>query len=289
MTKREHALDAAARGLRVFPQRGKIPGIKRWPYNANAQPSVIERWWKRWPDADIGIALDSGLYVLDADTPQAMSAVRGLKLPRTLVVETARGAHYYLRTPHQLARMVPRPEAFGLGAIEGKGAPGPVTWAGSVHPSGKTYAVVVDAPIASMPLALVREIGPKRSQANVGEATDAERAAWGRQADAIIEAGCRFDYGIERVVRDDARADLNLALRALRSDLPHMQTGWADRFFRAGAYLGSHIASGGLRLDSAIEELTAVFTELDTDEGPDEHVLRSIARGVATGARQAGL
>lgn len=282
MTKLEHALDAARRGLPVFPQIGKVPKIKQWPLNASAKESVITRWWTRWPDADIGIALPADVYVLDTDSDDALTAATDLRLPRTLTVKTARGSHYYFHVPFPLARMTGG--GAGLRAIEGKGTPGPVTWAGSVHPSGHVYEIEVDAPIATMPGALVREIGPKRNQQRVGEATRDERTAWSFLYARVVR---RAEDGsmMPRELLIDARADRALVLRALRCELPDMPTGWADRFFRAGAYLGPHVAAGAYDLDTAIQELTAVFNDLDTQGGDPGHVLRSIERGLATGAR----
>lgn len=277
MSKLSHALDAASRGLPVFPQTGKRPAIRNWPENASLKESVIRRWWGRWPDHDIGIALPADIYVLDADTPEALATLDTLGLPRTLEIATARGCHIYLRVPHELARMAGGGE--GLRSLEGKGAPGPVTWAGSVHPSGHVYTIVVDAPIATMPGALVQVIGVKQPRSNTGEATPDERAAWGSRAALMSNAAI--------MICGDAEADLRHELRALRSELPAMPTGWADRLFRAGAQLGPYVASGALGLDHTIKELTDLFTELDKEQRNPEHALRSIERGVATGARDA--
>src|SRR4051812_17153635 len=159
LSKLEHALDAAARGFRVFPQTGKRPAIRNGPENASSKPSVITRWWTRWPDADIGIALDADVYVLDADTPEAIAETLKLNLPPTLKVLTARGFHLYFRVQSQLARKTGG--GAGFDSIEGKGMPGPVTWAGSVHPSGHVYTISFDAPIAMMPGPLVQAIGPR--------------------------------------------------------------------------------------------------------------------------------
>lgn len=285
LTKMDHALDAAARGLPVFPQEGKRPSIRSWPDNATLKTSVIERWWTRWPDADIGISLPADIYVLDADTPDAYHVlVSELDLPKTLAVDTARGQHRYFRVPAPLARMTGGGR--GLRAIEGKGRPGPVTWAGSVHPTGFVYRIAVDAPIHEMPGDLVRAIGPKLQARSAGEATRDEQALWLARHTKAMSVG--QDWWLLDTLAD-ARAELRLALRMLRSDLPEMPTGWADRFFAAGAYLGPCVASGTLGLDEAIGELTAVFTELDTQKGEPEHVLRSIRRGVAVGARGAGV
>lgn len=284
-TKLEHALDAAARGLPVFPQTGKVPGIRSWPTNASLKQSVIERWWDRWPDADIGIALPADVYVLDADSSAALDALYELDLPETLAVDTQRGVHVYLRVPHELRRLTPRPDALGLYALEGKGRPGPVTWAGSVHPSGHVYSVMHDEPIADMPPELVRAIGPRADRSDItGEATRAERAEWAATARA---AGAIAAVHLALV--QDALADLAVERRRLAAELPHMPSGWADRFYRAGAVMGPHVAAGALTYETAVERLEATFREHDTDGRDPEHVLRSIARGIATGARAASL
>lgn len=282
LTKLAYALDAIERGLPVFAQRGKRPLIKAWPTNATLKPSVAVRWWTRWPDADIGIALPPDIYVLDADGEEArlqlLDEVRGTP---TLTVATARGLHAYYRVPFELARMT-GDAAHGLRCIEGKGSPGPATWAGSVHATGHVYAILDDLPIAKMYGKTVTEIGPKRDQTRAGEATDEERERW-------TAARCADRYDIYGNLRSDASADLRGQLRLLRLDLPELPTGWADRAFRAGAYLGPHVASGGLGLDETQEALVQVFKECDTQEGPNDHILRSIARGLATGARSAEL
>jgi hypothetical protein len=287
-TKLDFALDAAARGFRCFPSEGKRPLIRRWPDNASSKESVLTRWWTRWPDADIGIALDADTYVLDADSSDALVALATLDLPRTLRVQTARGVHVYFKVPHELRRLNPLPHGkVGLAVLEGKGRPGPVTWAGSVHPSGHVYTVVCDAPVAQMPGELVRAIGPKPAQSAAGEATRDELAEWhGRHVHAL--AG-----GWPGVVADslllDAKADLRAQRRALQSSLPHLPTGWANEFFKAGAYLGPHIASGGLGYDDTVKELTDLFHECNEQDGDPSHVLRSIERGIVAGARSVKL
>lgn len=281
ISKLDHALDAASRGLAVFPARGKQPSIKQWPRNATLKPSVITRWWTRWPDADIGIALDADIYVLDADGPAAMGALRGLDLPPTLTVGTARGEHRYLRVPHPLARMTG--DGAGLRAIEGKGAPGPVTWAGSRHHTGHIYAIAHDLPIADMPAALVREIGPKRATRDCGDASPAELERWA----ATYQAARATDPVFTDVFFADAAEDLRRELLQLYADLPGLASGWADCGFRAGARLGVHVSRGFLRYEAALAELSTAFAAIDTQGADPGHVLRSIERGLAVGAREA--
>jgi RecA-family ATPase len=65
------ALEYAARGWPVFPCRpgGKTPMTEHGFKDANTDPAVIKRWWKRWPDANPAIATgkESGIVVWDFD------------------------------------------------------------------------------------------------------------------------------------------------------------------------------------------------------------------------------
>jgi Bifunctional DNA primase/polymerase, N-terminal len=61
---------AAERAWPIFPCTArKIPLFKGWQDAACSDPGTIESWWKRWPDARIGLTTGkrSGLVVLDVD------------------------------------------------------------------------------------------------------------------------------------------------------------------------------------------------------------------------------
>lgn len=68
----DEALALAARGWAVFPcvPGDKVPRIKKGFLGASRTPSVLRRWWKSWPDANIGVATGpaSGFWALDIDT-----------------------------------------------------------------------------------------------------------------------------------------------------------------------------------------------------------------------------
>ena len=38
----------------------KHPRIANWPKNASRDPATIREWWRRWPDANIGIVTGPG-------------------------------------------------------------------------------------------------------------------------------------------------------------------------------------------------------------------------------------
>ncbi|MDA2924365.1 bifunctional DNA primase/polymerase [Acidobacteria bacterium AH-259-L09] len=85
--KMEAALAYAAKGLNVFPvhsvrdgrcscsnpncrrSKGKHPRTRNGFKDATTNPETIKKWWKRWPDANIGIPTGSqtGLVALDVD------------------------------------------------------------------------------------------------------------------------------------------------------------------------------------------------------------------------------
>ncbi len=102
----EAALEYAGRGLPVFPcQANKRPLIENGFHRATVESSQIEAWWRRRPQALIGVPTGraSGLVVLDIDVkdPRAYGfdtlADLGLSiLPSTPMVHTASGGlHVY--------------------------------------------------------------------------------------------------------------------------------------------------------------------------------------------------
>lgn len=67
---RDAALSYARKGWRVLPVSDtKVPLIKGWPQFASTNPEQIEKWWKQFPTANVGIATgpESGIWVIDID------------------------------------------------------------------------------------------------------------------------------------------------------------------------------------------------------------------------------
>jgi len=127
------ALQYARRGWRVFPCRegdetfvngkGETVLLKaKAPYSGNgvkdatSDETVIRGWWKRWPNAMIGLAMgDHGLFALDFDPRHdaetgeeftleslkaELEAVTGCELPTSLAARTpSGGVHVYLLQP----------------------------------------------------------------------------------------------------------------------------------------------------------------------------------------------
>lgn len=120
------ALEYAALGYAVFPC---VPGAKH-PLtssgfkDATNDPAVIEEWWVRHPDANIGLSTD-GLLVVDIDgeqNPWPASDERLLDLGKCPIARTPGGGfHHFFRQPEGKAyrntagRLAPRVDTRATG------------------------------------------------------------------------------------------------------------------------------------------------------------------------------
>lgn len=80
------ALELAQRGFVVFPIRqwreeGGWKPIKDWQSEATKEPAKIRAWWKKWPDARVGLPTGArnGLTVLDVDVKNGKDGTHTLK------------------------------------------------------------------------------------------------------------------------------------------------------------------------------------------------------------------
>jgi hypothetical protein len=107
---REAALAYAEHGWSVVPSRvtGKRALVTWKCWQATApDPDQLCAWWRRWPRANVAVVTGrvSGVVVLDVDVrhggDHALAELeqRHGGLPRTTVVETPGGYHFYLAHP----------------------------------------------------------------------------------------------------------------------------------------------------------------------------------------------
>jgi hypothetical protein len=98
--------DAAGAGLACSCPRGrycdrpaKHPLVRHGVQDATTQAAQLERWWQRWPHANIGLATGVVFDALDIDGPSGLAALRqlagavGLRLPGPLVATGGGGWH----------------------------------------------------------------------------------------------------------------------------------------------------------------------------------------------------
>src|SRR5436190_17809511 len=97
MTALEAALQYAGRGWSVLPCRDKVPLVRGGVHAATRDRAAIERWWHRWPLADVAIACGapSFIVVIDIDSPAEVPELLNLT---TLCASTPSGGrHLYYR------------------------------------------------------------------------------------------------------------------------------------------------------------------------------------------------
>ena len=82
---------------------GKHPRVMHGVKNATSDTAAITRWWRMWPEANVGIATgaESGIFVVDVDDPLGLRHLEATKrkLPETAKASTGRGVHFYFEHP----------------------------------------------------------------------------------------------------------------------------------------------------------------------------------------------
>jgi hypothetical protein len=145
------ALDYARAGTPVHPcrPRGKLPLTAHGVQDATVDPQQIERWWGRWPDANVGLATGApGPTVLDVDNPQRFREEFDVGLLNEIpTAATARGFHYYFRG---LERGTIK---LSFGELRGRGSY--VVAPPSIHETGRVYVWLL-APHGLLPRLISR-------------------------------------------------------------------------------------------------------------------------------------
>jgi len=104
------ALAYARRGVPVFPCEAgaKRPLTRNGHWDATTDPRVIERWWRRWSSANVGVPTGkkSGIVVLDVDVaaggPESLAKLERAESPAPKTARTRTGGggiHVFFRYP----------------------------------------------------------------------------------------------------------------------------------------------------------------------------------------------
>jgi Bifunctional DNA primase/polymerase, N-terminal len=182
------ALAYAARGIPVYPvhwprptpgattlvcscPRGpgcdrpaKHPLVRHGIHEATTNPGQLQRWWQRWPQANLGLATGIIFDALDIDGPAGLAALQqlaeaaGLRRPGPLVRTGGGGWHAWF-APTGLGNRPPR----GLTHVDWRGRGGAVLAPPSRHSSGGTYRWLRgldQAPLPEVPAALRARLDP---------------------------------------------------------------------------------------------------------------------------------
>lgn len=250
----------AAHGWPVFPLRGKLPARPkaaggRGFHDATTDPEVIERMWRAYPGANIGIRTgeQSGLAVLDIDPPHGgIDALNRIELergclPGTLMQLTGSdGLHMLYRWQPGLGCGT---NVWGLG-LDLRGEGGYIVATPSIHPdTGRAYAWHEDEWAHELPPWPTAQLPLERPEVpRVITASPFPR-----------QSGQGPLNGLVQVVLSAAQGERNSKLN------------WAA--FRAG----EHVAAGRLNLDEAHAALLAAAQQIGLS---DREALGTLASGL---------
>jgi hypothetical protein len=140
---------------------GKHPATPRGVEDATTSPARLTWWWRRYPEANVGLATGWAFDVVDVDGPESGDSPRWLAVSQLLgmggpLVRTGGdGWHFYL-APTGLRD----PRVGGLAKVGWRGRGGWVVAPPSRHASGAVYAWVRDlaAPLPAVPPWLRRRL-----------------------------------------------------------------------------------------------------------------------------------
>jgi hypothetical protein len=277
------ALGYAARGIPVYPvhwprttpggaslgcscrqgagcdRPAKHPLVRHGVNDATCDPGQLERWWSRWPTANLGLATGAVFDALDVDGPAGLAALQqfaraaGLRLPGPPVATGGGGWHYWF-APTGLGNRPPR----GLAQVDWRGRGGAVLAPPSRHISGGTYRWLRDldqAALPEVPAALRALLDPEPTRAS--------------RDTTIRAAEVGHPYG---------RRVLAVELTTLRQARPRTR----NRTLNRCAFKVYRYVAGGLLDD---QEVTTAFTATALSIGLDP----SEVRRTLASARTAGL
>jgi len=157
-----YALAYAKRGWKVLPlhsvtngvcscgctgrSAGKHPRSEHGLKDATDGWRVIVRWWERWPDANVGLAMSGRFWVLDLDGPEGIQRWADLQLlhgacPETFAVRTGNGIHLYFLRPEGMD-IRNKQDCPHCPHIDRRANGGYVVAPPSMHYSGRRYEVL---------------------------------------------------------------------------------------------------------------------------------------------------
>jgi hypothetical protein len=117
---------------------GKHPRPIHGLTEASTKLSIVDAWWRQWPEANVGIVVPKGFVVLDLDGAEGIEAIRAARLPMppTATARTGRedGWHYVYRTSVPIS-----PKVGILPHVDVRGPGSYIVAAPSRHVSGRQY------------------------------------------------------------------------------------------------------------------------------------------------------
>jgi hypothetical protein len=137
-----HGICSCRKG-KLCSHPGKHPRTPHGVKDASSDPNTLRAWWKKYPEANIGLAMGkaSDLMVLDVDGEEGRASLLALEKQHGLLPETLRaktggsGEHIYFRAP---GASIPNRVRFAPG-LDTRSEGGYVVVPPSLHASGASY------------------------------------------------------------------------------------------------------------------------------------------------------
>jgi hypothetical protein len=229
----DYALAYEAIGWSVIPlKRDKRPYESWLKYQKNrAGKEQIKKWWKTWPNANIGVVTGavSGLVVIDMDSAlgqQALTSEIG-EIPATISQKTGKpnAAHLFFSHPgngdrySNMARVITETDVRGDG--------GYVMVAPSIHPNGTVYDWTIDPlehgldDLLPLPDEL-KSLLSSESEKEPGKSKSKNKDGWVQEALLGVSKGSRNDTGAKLV---GYYVNMNMDYAAIEA----VMTMWNDR------------------------------------------------------------
>ena len=143
-------------------EAGKHPRLRGWQRLAAIDAAVVGEWWRRWPDANLGLTTGRRFDVLDLDGDQGGEALQAvLSITPTEhpgpVARTGGGGWHLLYAPTGLGNRVKF-----LPGIDWRGLGGLIVAPPSQHAAGTRYTWVrpLTATLPAVPVGLRRLLAP---------------------------------------------------------------------------------------------------------------------------------
>jgi Bifunctional DNA primase/polymerase, N-terminal len=248
---------------RACSDPGKHPRLRGWRRLATTDPAVVEEWWRRWPQANLGLGTGRRFDVLDLDGEQGVEALRAVlsiapwEHPGP-VARTGGGGWHLLYAPTGLGNRVGL-----LPGVDWRGKGGLIVAPPSQHASGNCYTWVrsLTAALPEVPAALRRLLAPP----SAGRTT---------LPPATSPTGCRGGYGAAALARE-------------RQAVATAPTGRRNATLNRAAFnLGQLVAAGLVDVDQVRVVLLAAALEAGNPEAKARATIESGLRGGAAKPRQ---
>ncbi len=248
-------------------QAGKHPRLAAWTRLASTDPTTVAGWWRRWPDANLGLATGRRFDVLDLDHTEGVEALRAAlqiapwEHPGP-VARTGSGGWHLLYAPTGYGNRVGL-----LAGVDWRGRGGLIVAPPSRHATGGRYAWVrpLTATLSTVPVGLRRLLTPPPAPRTT--LAPAPRPAGG-------DGGRAERYARAALVREAAR---------VRAAPPGTCN---DTLNRAAFNLGQLVAAGLLDADQVYAVLLAAALAAPTTGHADRQrkAKATITSGLRAGA-----